>query len=240
MDRKEKRRNISEWFIFHWLGERNTTRTIIAFLIFSAVIHFIGLYLFIFEYPTKDKKTSSNQITILDPSKVEVRAYLERIRDRTVYLEPASNSSTSQVKLSDYAIRFAPSFAEVKPDVKRASPVDEVVQFEIPDYPARMVGRDFVNPVRFSPNLTKRGVAPHSILDDYLSLFPELPKLRIPLEVDSAGVPVAVLVTEGSEADRKLLEEAIGSSLRFNPGSEAEGLAPGWMEIGIQPTTPRN
>lgn len=231
IDRKEKRRLISKWFIFHWLAERNTKRTILAFLLFSAVIHLTAIYLFIFEYPSRASQVRTDKITILDPSQIEVRAYLEKIRDRSFYLDPPSSDSTSQLKLSDYAIRFAPSFAQVKPELKRGLSGENVVQFDVPDFDDNIVGRAQVNPINFSPNLARRGVAPYSIFDDYLSLLSEIPTSRIPLEINPAGIPIRVDVIEGSLQDRQLLEKAIKSSLRFNPTTTETGNAPGWMEL---------
>lgn len=232
MDRKQKRQKIKEVFTFSWLPERNTIRTLLAFLIFSAVIHFLGFYLFIVEYPESKTEFRSDSITLLDPNDIEVQAFLRRIEDRVVHLEPASSQSTTQVKLSDYAIRFAPSFAEVKPTLKPPADNDVLSDFETPFQPIKIPGQDWKNALRFSRNLEKRGVAPHTILDEYLSLFDILPQLRINLTVAPDGKPIDVQVPGAApDQEKAILAEAIRSTLRFNPVSEDQGNDPGWVEI---------
>lgn len=232
MDKKEKRQKIKDTFIFSWAPPRHRARTFVAFLIFSAVIHFLGFYLFIVEYPQSKTDVRSDSITLLDPNNIEVQSFLRRIEDRIVHLEPASYSSAAQVKLSDYAIRFAPSFAEVEATLKPPIDSEPLSYFETPQRTPRIPGKDWQNPLRFSRNLEKRGVANYTILDDYLSLFEVLPELRINLTIDPTGKPIDVNIPgDAPDEEKAILGQAIRSTLRFQPIAEELGNDPGWMEI---------
>ena len=234
MDRKEKRRRIREYFLFSWMPEKNTARTVAAFMIFSVMIHFVGFYLFQVEYPDPIRpRIRPDSITLLDMKNPDARTFLERTWDRVVFLDPASSNSSARLRVSDYAVPFVPSFAEAKPALKRSADRLDQREYSLPDPPLKTGSDTWSNPVRFSENLAKRGVSPHSILDDYLNLVPILPKLRINLTVLSNGVPQVVsVIGEGLEENKEILAEAIESTLRFAPVSADEGNSPGWMELG--------
>ena len=241
MDRKEKRRLIRDLFIFSWIPERNTTRTLLAFAVFSVMIHFLGFYLFQVVYPEPvrpDLKPDS--ITLLDPRKPGIKAFLERNYDQTVFLEPASVNSVSRVRLSDHAIRFVPSFAESKPTLKRSGDGSKDPDFSVPTPPLEQSVNDWNNPVQFSPNLIKRGISPHTILDDYLDRVQNLPELRVNFTVLPSGMPDDIsVVGEFLKEDKQILVEAIQSTLRFEPAPEDEPNDPGWMKFGSPGATNR-
>ena len=239
MDRKEKRRLIRDLFIFSWTPERNTGRTLLAFAVFSVMIHFLGFYLFQVVYPEPvrpDLKPDS--ITLLDPRNPVIKAFLERSYDRTVFLEPASVNAISRVRLSDHAIRFVPSFAESRPTLKRSGDVSKDPDFSVPAPPLERSVEDWNNPVEFSPNLIKRGISPHTVLDDYLDRIPHLPELRVYFTVPPSGVPKDISVTgEIEEENKRILMDAIQSTLRFEPEPEDEPSDPGWMKFGVPEAT---
>lgn len=234
MDRKTKRHQISEQFIFSWIPQKNTARTLSAFVIFSCMIHFIGFYLFRVAYPDPvSADLRPNRIMLLDPKNDDVMAFLARTSDRGVFLEPPSQNSISRIKLSDHAIPFVPSFAETRPVLKDSSEDPADFKYPIPEPPVRTRVESWKNPVEFSPNLLKRGIAPSTILDDYLSLIPNVPRFRINLTVKPDGKPVDVYIANGDEDENlKILAEAIAVFLRFNPGDESRGDDPGWLELG--------
>ena len=240
LDRKEKRRRISELFIFSWLPERNTMRTLVAFGIFSVMIHFLGFYLFKVAYPEPVRsELLPDQIVVLDSSNADVRQFLERVGDRNVFLKPASRNAASRVKLSDHAIRFVPSFSETRPNLIRRANSSDDLRIDIPEPETHAFYGNWKNPVEFSPNLIKRGISPGSIFDDYLDFVPNLPKIRVSLTVSPDGYPIQVHVSgDSSEEDKILLISGIQSTLRFNPTPEEEGNDPGWMKLGVLPESP--
>ncbi len=240
MNRKEKRHQISEWFIFSWIPEKNTLRTLTAFGIFSAVIHFIGFYLFQVVYPEPVRsELRPDRLLLLDTGSPEVRTFLERIQDRNIYLEPPSANSESRVRLSDYAVRFVPSFAETDPVPKRLERHGDVLRSEIPEPASSLEVENWRNRVIFSDSLIRRGIAPQSIFDDYLDFVPNLPPLRVNLSVASDGRPVHVAVLgEISSEDGEILAEAIRETLRFQPAPGDGVPDPGWMELGRSASEP--
>lgn len=234
MDRKIKRQQINEQFIFSWVRERKTARTVFAFLIFSAVIHFLGFYLFRVDYPeTVLPQARPDRIQILDPENSEVRDFLQKLHDRVVFLEPPSRAAGAQVSISDHRIRFVPSFAETRPRLKRLTKEEIGVSFASPVPAPRHDLENWKNSVKLSRNLAKRGIAPQTVLDDYLELLPPMDNLRINLSVAPDGKPVEVLVPQsGSSEDDEMLAEAIRSYLRFSPDTGGQGPVPGWIEFG--------
>ncbi len=235
MDRKTKRYEISEKFIFSWLPPKNTGRTLFAFLTFSCVIHFLGFYLFNVVYPSGIRnELHPNQITLLDSSDAEVQAFLERAYDRGVFLLPPSLNSSSKIKISDYNINFVPSFAEAKPTLKETNVNEFNDRFTVSPPEIRSGISSWTNHVEFSPNLLKRGIAPNTILDHYLSLIPNLPPLKLNLIVYSSGIPT-VVPEPGMDDNRKQLAKMIESTLRFNPVKPTWGDDPGWIKMGGEP-----
>ena len=239
MDRKEKRRLIRDLFIFSWIPEKNTARTLLAFAVFSVMIHFLGFYLFQVVYPEPVRPDlKPDGITLLDPRNPDTKAFLERNYDRTVFLEPASVNSVSRVRLSDHAIRFVPTFAESRPTLKRSGDGSKDPDFLVPAPSLDQSIDDWNNPVQFSPNLIKRGISPHTILDDYLDRIPNLPELRVNFTVLPSGVPKDIsVVGEVLQENKQILVDAIQSTLRFEPAPEDEPNDPGWMKFGAPEAT---
>jgi hypothetical protein len=234
MDRKTRRYEISEKFIFSWLPPKNTARTLFAFLTFSCAIHFLGFYLFNVVYPSGIRKElHPNQITLLDTNDPEVQNFLERAYDRGVFLLPPSHNSSAQVRISDYSINFVPSFAEARPTLKETKVNDLNDRFTVSPPKIQEGISAWTNPVELSPNLFKRGLAPNTILDHYLSLIPHLPPLKLNLTVNPDGHPT-VKEPEMDE-NQKQLARIIESTLRFKPVASSQGDDPGWIKMGESP-----
>lgn len=235
MTRKERRRQISEQFIFSWPPEKNTARTLGAFAIFSVVVHFLGFYLFQVVYPDPVRaELRPNTLTLLDPRDSEVRSFLQSIHDRTIYLEPASDALDSPLDISDHAIRFVPSFAERRLTLKH--PAGSMIEsdFPLPPVPIQDQVDSWNNPIVLSQNLGKRGIAPNSTFDEFLDLLPEVPMARINLMVQSNGLPGSVDVAgDISPQEKEKLSRAAKMMLRFNPTPGDEVADPGWIQLGV-------
>jgi len=226
MDPKEKRRQIAEKFIFSWLPERNTFRTLVAFGFFSAVAHFLCFYLFQVVYPEPVRsELRPKPIVLLDPSAPEIRSFIDQCYDRIVFLEPASSPS---LRSPLNVIRFSPSFGAVKPSLLPFPGEKPFRDFPYPPPPASPGKAALI----FSQNLTARGLAPHNLFADYLTLFPAFPGDRVFLTVSPDGFPVEVTVSgNGADQEKKAFAKIIQQTLRFNPGPEGRGDDPGWMEL---------
>ncbi|MDF1813412.1 MAG: hypothetical protein P1V20_14540 [Verrucomicrobiales bacterium] len=234
MDRKVKRHQIAEQFIFMWRPEKNTARTLLAFAIFSGVIHFLGFYLFQVVYPETDlPELRPDRITLLNPERDDVRAFMEKISDRVVYLHPPSENSISRIKLSDHAIRFVPSFAEARPELRDSGTPSSENKYPVGDLPFWNEKANWKTEVIFSPILQKRGIAPNTALDEYLSQIPNLPKIRVNLTVGPDGTPFDVYISDRSigKETKTTIAEAVQALLRFKP-DDSRGDDPGWIILG--------
>jgi hypothetical protein len=221
--------------VFQWAREKRTWLHIIAFLLFSIIVHGSGFYLFKVVYPSPVRvEPRPDAITILDTTNPAVRSVLQRISDRTIFLLPPSSQSEVRVRLEDHRVRFTPAFQRTE------------IELKAPPLPAAIPGviepleHDAGSPpggappggirVKLAPSLVDRPVAPWSIMDDYLSTAESLPLLRIDLEIaPDGGVRVTGVRAELEDSEKAEVATVIESTLRFVPATEVET---GWIEIG--------
>ncbi len=226
--------------VFDWSKDRWIGWHVAFFIIFSLVLHGSSFYLFQVVYPSPVRvEQEPAKITILDESDPAIRFVLQRVRDRTVYLRPPSDASTVRQELSDHNVRFAPSFESIGP---RFLPPDDhspelsglfqLNNSEQNSDPELDVKRSLS--MEFSPVLSERGVAPWSILSDYLEGAGEIPAFRADFSVLPDGTIIDV--STGSDFDPEVGKEVakvIESTLRFNPLEEPNGkTVEGWVKVG--------
>ncbi len=233
-ERKERRRQMAAVFTFDWLPMRNTGRTLLAFALFSFFIHLVAFYLFQVVYPEpKRADVREARITLLDPADSDVRFFLERAHDRMVFLEPASTQSAAEIQLSDHTVRFEPSFARARPSLRSTHDRSAELSFSAPAPALDDALPLWSNRVRLSPNLDARGIAPQSMLDEYLDLIEQIPDIRVNFSVRPDGTPIEIQVGgDTSEQNKQILAVAIAQTLRFQPGPAELGRVPGWLELG--------
>jgi len=222
-------------FIFSWKKTKNPSWLLGVFIAFSALVHGSGFYLFQVVYPAPVRvEPTPDRITILDPAYPATRSTIQRVKDRTVFLHPPSENSGVRVRLSDHAARLSPSFKKIQPAF--LPPRDEHSRLPSPPdagEPVPPAGEKLT--FRLSPNLKKRGIAPWSILSDYLSESEVLPSLRINLRVlpDGKIGTASVQGVEIPDSARAEFNRAVESTLRFRPlrDGASENSEPGWIEI---------
>ncbi len=200
-----------------------------AFMIFSITIHGAGFYLFKVVYPTPTRvEPTMHSVSVLDEMDPQVRSLFQRLKDRTVYLKLPSEQSDVRIRLEDYEVRFTPSFQSAA-----VEPLEPVfpwsLEFKAPPVVELPEISKEVSAMNFDDDLKGRGVAPWSILNDYLSRADSVPAFRARLEVSEQGaVKVIGIEAEMEEASRGELIEVIESTLRFLP---AEQPTTGWMDV---------
>lgn len=216
--------------VFHWAREKGLWVYVTAFFIVSILIHGSGFYLFQVVYPSPVRKESdSKQISILDKSNPSVRAILQRVSDRTIYLKPPSTSAEVRIRLKDNLVRFTPAFQETRISLEPLH-----YRWTIPATIEPLEGLVAGGPVpgnqvagklrvRLSETLQSRGIAPWSIMKDYFERAESLPNLRFELEVSPEGnVKVKSIDSELEEEEEDALRVLVESTLRFNPGAEPQ------------------
>ncbi|MDF1826044.1 MAG: hypothetical protein P1U68_15470 [Verrucomicrobiales bacterium] len=219
--------------IFNWAKNRRTWIHLIAFLIFSVIIHGSGFYLFQVVYPSPTRvQPRADMISLMDPVDPNVRSLLQRIGDRMTFLLPPSEVSGIQVSVDELPVRFTPSF-----QITEITPANPVFAWSFPPS-AGLAGSATASidePLDSGLRLTSQGGllererAPWSIMEDYLSLAEWLPTMRIEIVVDQAGL-VEVKNVEG-ELDQQAageIKQVVESTLRYLPGPEESS---GWLEI---------
>jgi hypothetical protein len=221
--------------VFQWAREKRTWLHIVAFLLFSIIVHGSGFYLFKVVYPSPVRvEPRPDAITILDTTNPAVRSVLQRISDRTIFLMPPSSQSEVRVRLEDHRVRFTPAFQRTEIELK-APPLPAAIPGVIeplePDFAASDAGTPAAGiRVKLDPSLVDRPIAPWSIMDDYLSTAVSLPLLRIDLEIaPDGGVRVTGVRAELEDSEKAELATVIESTLRFIPATAVET---GWIEIG--------
>jgi hypothetical protein len=226
--------------VFQWAREKRTWLHVVAFLLFSIIVHGSGFYLFKVVYPSPVRvEARPDAITILDTTNPTVRSVLQRISDRTIFLMPPSSQSEVRVRLEDHRVRFTPAFQRTELELKAPllpAAIPGVIEPLEPDHAAS----DASTPpggtppggirVKLDPSLVDRPIAPWSIMDDYLSTAVSLPLLRIDLEIaPDGGVRVTGVGAELEDSEKAELATVIESTLRFVPATAVET---GWIEIG--------
>ncbi len=223
-------------FIFYWKKSNRSTWNLVLFILFSTLIHGSGFYLFQVVYPQPVRiEPTPDHITILDFSNPAVRSTIQRAKDRTVFLHPPSENSNVRVKLSDHAVRLTPFFTKTEPTFLPPKIEKNLI-------PPPSGQEKFILPkeekikLLLSPNLQKRGIAPWSILREYLSSAEGLPRLKVKLTVLPDGkIRHAGVSTEDIPATARLeFNRAVESTLRFRPLDNTTKTMQGWVEI--QPT----
>lgn len=221
--------------VFNWTRNRKTWVHLVSFLVFSVLIHGAGFYLFQVIYPSPLRvEPEGDAISFLDPADPSVRALLQRIEDRTVYLIPPSERSGDRVSLDEMEVRFTPSFrgGEISPVPLR---YDWTMppKLNLPGGPPLGERAGAQSGVAFekSGGLRAREIAPWSIMEDYLSRADWLPELGLTLRVDREGmVEVTEIRGQLEEDDRADFKRVVESTLRFVPAeSESEG------ELAVRP-----
>ena len=221
--------------VFQWAREKRTWLHIIAFLLFSIIVHGSGFYLFKVVYPSPVRvEARPDAITILDTTNPAVRSVLQRISDRTLILLPPSSQSEVRVRLEDHRVRFTPAFQRTEIELK-APPLPAAIPGVIEPLELDFAAFDASTPpggirVKLDPSLVDRPIAPWSIMNDYLSTAVSLPLLRIDLEIaPDGGVRVTGVRAELEDSEKAELATVIESTLRFVPATAVET---GWIEIG--------
>lgn len=225
--------------VFDWRRDRRIWIHLSAFLLFSVLIHGSGFYLFKVVYPTPVRvEPDPASITVMDPSVPAVRALLQRLSDRTVYLLPPSAQSEVRVSLESRRVRFTPSFqraeldllppasAEAMPGAIAPLPLTSGATADVP------IERGFAVrvAVKLDPALGHRAVAPWSLLRDYLEPAESLPLIRFSIAISPGGeVKVAAVEATLPDSEKAELAAVLESTLRFAPAA-TEDL--GWIEIG--------
>lgn len=217
--------------VFLWAKERRGWLHIMAFTLFSVIVHGSGFYLFKVVYPSPVRvENDPDSIMIMDPSDPAVRSVLQRISDRTIFLLPPSAQTNVRVRLESRAVRFTPAFQRtemelIPPHLAPSIPgiITPLEPTSGPDTPRKIQ-------MKLAPSLVARPVAPWSIMGDYLSTAVSLPLLRIDIEISPEGsVRVTGVEAELDESEKAELATVIESTLRFVPSSTTET---GWIEIG--------
>lgn len=221
--------------VFQWARERRGWLHLMAFLLFSIVVHGSGFYLFKVVYPSPVRvENEPDSITIMDASDTAVRSVLQRISDRTIFLLPPSAQSDVRLRLESRSVRFTPAFQRtelelIPPSRGKSFPGPMVPLDSLASLEERRPSDLGVN-VKLSPSLVDRPVAPWSIMEDYLSNSGGLPFLRINIEVSPEGaVRVTGVEAELEESEKAELASVIESTLRFVASPETGA---GWVEIG--------
>ena len=220
-------------FIFYWKKSHRATWNLIFFLLFSTLVHGSGFYLFQVVYPQPVRiEPTPDQITILDFSNPAVRSTIQRVKDRTVFLHPPSEGSNVRVKLSDHAARLTPFFIKEAPVF--LPPIAKENLIPPPSDQEKLAAPEEAKiQLLLSPNLQKRGIAPWSILREYLKSAEGLPRIRVKLSVLPDGkIKRAEVSSEDiPDSDRTEFNRAVESTLRFRSLENSTSTVQGWVEI---------
>ncbi len=225
--------------VFYWARERGLWLYVTAFFIVSILIHGSGFYLFQVVYPSPVRKeTDPQQINILDASNPSVRTILQRASDRAIYLKPASTAADVRIRLKDNPVRFTPAFQETEIPLEPLRYHWTIPGMITPLSQSGSGDNASGKPVsgkltvRLSETLRNRGIAPWSIMKDYFEMAEALPSLHFEVEVSPEGnVRIASIESELEPDEEEELRALVESTLRFNPGNEAET---GSMEIFVE------
>ncbi|MEN8716341.1 MAG: hypothetical protein ABF384_15620 [Verrucomicrobiales bacterium] len=213
--------------VFNWTKNQKKWRYLIGFLFFSLIIHVAGFYLFKVVYPPPVRMDAKGEsVTLMDSGDPGVRALMQRIEDRTVFLFPPSRRAGVRLEAEDADVRFSPSYQ------------DSDLQLKPPTYPWNLPppiesgidsNRLEAPAPRFSISqngaISGREVAPWSILQNYIEQAESLPEISLNLTVAPDG-SVEVIGIEGAleKSDREQFAAVVESTLRFLPSeAEAEG-----------------
>ncbi len=220
--------------VFTWARDKRVWMHLLAFLLFSVIIHGSGFYLFKVVYPSPVRvEAEPDGITVMEPSDPVTRSTLQRLSDRTIYLMAPSARSELRVRQETHPVHFTPAFrrADLKlapppallPGPGKVEPLPPSAHDETPRTEERV-------PVKLDPALAKRSLAPWSVLHDYLALAEAVPSVRCSIEVAPGGeVRVLSLDAALAEGEKRELVAVIESTLRFLPAAET---AQGWIELG--------
>lgn len=229
--RVEEIENDERGRVFAWAKDKRVWMHLTAFLFFSVLIHGSGFYLFKVVYPSPVRvEVDPDAITVLKEGDPAARTVLQRLADRTLFLSPPSEESGARVRLDAHEIRFTPAFQRTElslviPESMRAGPGEPE---PLPDLGPGAAAKTV--PLKLDPALADRGLAPWSILRDFLSLADRLPPMRFSIAVAPGGeVRVTEVEAELEEAEKRELAEVVESTLRFVPGTGAQE---GWIELG--------
>ncbi len=217
-------------FTFSWKKPRNTALHLAMFLLFSTLVHTTSFYLFQVVYPDPVRaEPVTERITILDSRNPVVRSAMERVKDRSIYLQAPSSDANVRLRLQDFSARFTPTFQEAKPVFL---PPVESPGISSSSTSRFADGEKFENLFLLSGNLKSRGLAPWSVLNDYLAAAGEVPGVRLNIAVSADG-QIETAQTEGgglTEEEKSGFARVIQSTLRFQPVEKAES-DKGWIEI---------
>ena len=106
----------SEWgpsdgLVFRWRAKRGYAFALTFFVVVAGLLHAIGFYLFQVVPPLSGRiEAQPAKVTILDAEDPKTSAMLREIDDRLVFLRPASLSSSSRLRIENFAVTFSPSF----------------------------------------------------------------------------------------------------------------------------------
>lgn len=221
--------------VFLWAKDRGGWIHLIAFLLFSGLIHGSGFYFFKVVYPSPLRAGKEpDSITLMDATNPAVRTVLQRISDRTIFLLPPSGQTEVRIGLETRPVRFTPAFQRaelelLKPPPEASMPGD-IMPLEFNAGEETVETRVAGFPVKLDPGLAERPVAPWSIMHDYLSAAVGLPLLHFDLEIAPGGeVRVTGVEAELGTSEKADLARVIESTLRFTPSSQSNT---GWIEIG--------
>lgn len=221
--------------VFLWARDRGGWIHLVAFLLFSGLIHGSGFYFFKVVYPSPVRAGKEpDSITVMDATNPAVRTVLQRISDRTIFLLPPSAQTGVRIGLETRPVRFTPSFQRAELGLMRpppeASMPGPMIPLNINEEGDRIELKVAGFPVKLDPGLAERPIAPWSIMHDYLSAAADLPLLHFDLEIDPGGnVRVTKVEAELESSEKAGLARVIESTLRFTPSSQSNT---GWIEIG--------
>jgi len=231
--------------LFFWGRERHLWIQVAAFVLFSAVLHGAGFYLFRVVYPPPLRYDSApDTVSIIDRADPAGRERLREVRDRTVYLSPPSAewlASSKSARLLDFEIRFAPSFPQVDTEILEARfpwslPPSADAAPLLPPQAGEGLSVDggAGSGLVLGGGLEALTLAPWSILEAYVIHAGAIPRLRLHLTASPSGdVAVESVSPELDVEDRDALVGLVEGTLRFLP---AESGASGWIEFGGEET----
>jgi hypothetical protein len=224
------KKTANDYFIFNWSKDRLGWLYLLGFTVFSITIHGVGFYLFKVVYPIPTRiDPTMHSVSILNESDPEVRSLFQRLKDRTVFLKAPSEQSQVRVRLEDHEVKFSPLFqtTEVEPVAPQypwSLSLRESTSIELPE-----AVDERKSSINLDEELTRRRMAPWSILEDYLERADSVPAFRASLKVSRRGdVKVQAIDADLGDLDQKELIQVIESTLRFLPDKEE---SKGWIDI---------
>lgn len=110
----------ADGFIFSWTRKHPGIFWLWGFLILSLLLHATGFYLFQVVYPSSGRvEPFPSRVLILDEKNPANAILLQKLNDRLVFLQPASNGSSGRKNLSDFSVSFRPSFLNRTPPFQK-------------------------------------------------------------------------------------------------------------------------